>query len=113
MKTWDDASAYCMRRSSYLIQITTDPELEFLNALPRYNKYGQFWIGATDRHIEGMFVYQHSRQLVPERYWRQGEPDNGAGDHHCAYMARFYGEFEVYDGRCKWYFYIACETVPI
>ena len=101
----DNASAYCENRNSYLIEITTDEELEFARGL--FSRY-MFWIGATDREQDGTFIYQHSQQLVPGKYWAKGEPDNYYGE-HCAYMWQYKGKLEFYDDNCRVYAYFVCE----
>ena len=105
-KTWDDASEYCENINSYLTEITTDTERDFGHEL--MVGYAMFWTGATDRDIEGRFVYQHCKQHVPEKYWRAGQPDDSGGQ-HCALMGRYYGGLEFLDGRCNWKTYFACE----
>ena len=107
-KSWDDASAYCENRNSYLVEITTDTELKFDDELIRGGY--DFWIGATDRDEEGRFVYQHSQQLVPGKYWRQGQPNN-LGNDHCVYMYTnvYYGNLELFDGDCTLLAYFVCE----
>ena len=101
-KKWDDALAYCESMNSYLIEISTDAELEFaaeiIHELSGY--IGFSWIGATDRVTEGTFVYQNSHQQVPKKYWRAGEPNNAYGS-HCAAMVWYHGDLEFVDDRCS------------
>ena len=70
-KTRDDASAICGSKGSNLIEITKDEEFEFVAELMR-TILDKFWIGATDRDVEGRYVYQHSMEPVPDKYWREG-----------------------------------------
>ena len=109
-KTWDNANAYCEKQSSYLIEITTDEELEFVYDLIPDNVY-YFWTGATDRETEGRFVYQHGQQLVPEKYWGELQPDGSPEDtQNCALM---YGwsdrDFVLIDDHCLWEWNFICE----
>ena len=112
-KTWDDASAYCESRNSYLLEITTDAELELAAGFKRYIKrhwYSWIWIGATDRDTEGTFRYQHGRQRVPENFWKEGQPDNYYNNEHCAAVRLFHDDFElVNDRRCYWHADFVCE----
>ena len=87
-KSWDDASAYCSSKNSYLLEITTDIEREFATELVRDYHYF-FWIGATDRDTTGRFIYYHSKLPIPENYWRQGQPDDFWANQHCVYMYRY------------------------
>ena len=108
-KTWDDASAYCKNINSYLVEITTDAEREFVHELTRdYGIIIWFWTGATDRAKEGLFVYHHSQQLVPGKYWYEGQPNNSE-DYHCVCMSRYYGDLELFDNRCSFWGYFVCE----
>ena len=115
MKTWDDALAFCKNRNSYLIEIGTHEEFEFAADVVRYyTYYGHwFWIGATDWEEEGKFVYQHSRQQLPNIYWAKGQPDN-LGGQHCVRMGRFSNSIseslEFDDAGCSYQPHnIACE----
>ena len=110
-KTWDDASAYCENINSYLIEITTDAELKFAAEVTRdYKKHYDFWIGATDRELDGTFVYQRSKQLVPENYWCKGsEPNNYNGDEYCAGMSRYCGDLKFFDKSCRLERFFVCE----
>ena len=107
--SWDDASAYCENINSYLVEITTDTEREFAEKLLRdYGGY-EFWIGATDRDEEGRFLYQHSKQLVPRKYWYKGEPNNKGGSEDCVHMSRSYGVIKLNDTSCRNKRYFVCE----
>ena len=100
--TWDDASAYCSSNNSYLLEITTDTEREFVTEFLRDNRYW-FWVGATDKDTTGSFIYYHSNLPIPENYWGEGAPDNSGGNQHCVYMYDFYtrsGVVELDDYSC-------------
>ena len=108
-KRWDDALAYCKKMDSYLIEITTDEERDFARGV--VGSLYVFWTGATDREKEGTFVYQHSKQQVPEKYWRKGEPNDAYGQ-DCAgmYVSDYYnGELVFYDDRCRVFADFVCE----
>ena len=83
-KTWDDASAFCKSKNSYLIEITTDAEVEFAAEL--MTRHYRYWIGATDRENEGTFVYQHSKLQVPEKHWGRQLDTCNDGTQHYVYM---------------------------
>ena len=46
-----------------------------------------YWIGLTDRQIEGTFVWESGRQLSADiaKKWTPNQPDNYLGDQDCAY----------------------------
>ena len=101
-KTWDDALSYCGARSSYLLEITSDMEYEFVKTklgrlLTNYGYYW-YWTGGTDRRSQGTFLYHHSGEPVPNKYWATGQPDNWGGNEHCVGM--YYSSSE-YDGLCS------------
>ena len=106
-KSWDDASAYCTSKNSYLIEITTDTEREFVSELVRDYRGPGFWIGATDRDTTGRFTYYHSKLPIPENYWSQGQPDN----QHCVTMNRYTwsGVVELFDNSCIYRYRFVCE----
>ena len=112
-KTWDDASAFCESMNSYLIELTTDAEVEFIGELQHKNfpyVHSQFWIGATDRDSEGTFVYQHNKLHVPGKYWRESQPDNRFGIENCAVLiVDPVGGGSIYDDICHLTRYFYCE----
>ena len=110
-KSWDDASAYCTSKNSYLLEITTDTEREFAAELVRDYRYYDFYIGATDRDTSGRFIYYHSKLPIPENYWREGEPDNFGGSQHCVRMNSYPGSgvVELFDYNCTYRRWFVCE----
>ena len=108
-ETWDGALTLCENRDSYLIEITTEVERAFVRLFVGHYR---FWTGATDRENEGKFVYQHSKQQVPENYWTSGVPNNALGGQDCAamYVSDYYnGELLFYDDKCRVYKSFVCE----
>ena len=112
-KTWDEASAFCREKNSYLFEITTDEEFSFVE--PLFGHYlvdhkWRFWIGASDRNREGTFVYEHSNLQVPQKYWEEGEPNNKDGDENCAVVWRRKGNLvRLNDVPCNEKYYFVCE----
>ena len=109
-KGWDSALAYCENRNSYLIEITTNAEFEFTatELVPPYSTVARFWVGATDRDIEGTFVYQHSQQQIPKKYWGYPQPSNNFGN-DCLYITRVYEDLSFRDEWCTNYWFCICE----
>ena len=111
-KSWDDASAYCTSQNSYLLEITTDTEREFVTELVRDYRGNNFWIGATDRDTTGRFTYYHSNLPLPEKYWLWGQPDNYGGNQHCVLMIYRYTMnrvVELHDYSCSSRYRFVCE----
>ena len=113
IKTRSKALAHCVARNSYLLEITTDEEYDFVYAefvRLNINKITYLWTGGSDSGPEGTFVFQHSGEPVPDRFWKQGEPDNYHGDEHCVkifyYSPRY---FRLEDTSCGGRYWFICE----
>ena len=109
--TWDDASDYCGRNGSYLIEITSDEERDFVNETILSNYNGkEFWIGATYRACDFMYKYRRTGEDVPKDYWAPGQP--GILQEDCVQMALSNGDVEFYDEDCCYLslsIYFVCE----
>ena len=108
-KPGDEALTYCQNRNSYLVEVTTSAEVEFLGERLQDRSFTWFWTGATDRNVTGTFVYQHSNQQVPDQFWREGQPDDDWGNEHCVIMSRFVGDLKLYESQCDWDWFFVCE----
>ena len=108
IKTWDNASAFCYSKNSYLIELTTDAEFEFaMELIVRGDKV--IWIGATYRENEGTFVYTHSELHVPEKYWKRIRPYIYETK-HCACMYTWYSYSpKISDYYCRGELLFVCE----
>ena len=114
IQTWADAVATCRAKGSYLVEITTDSELEFVRGERKqlhYPKWAEWakWIGATDEEHEGRFVFQHSKRPLPNTFWHEGEPNNVKGIEHCVVLFAGYEKF--YDVPCTYKFKSVCERL--
>ena len=118
IQTWADAVATCRAKGSYLVEVTTDSELEFVRGERKqfqYLKWAEWakweewakWIGATDEEHEGRFVFHHSKRPVPNTFWHEGEPNNVKGIEHCVVLFAGYETF--YDVPCTYKFKYVCE----
>ena len=85
-KTFDEAITFCEDRDAYLTEITSDEEFDFVNALARVSGVNGATVGVIYNESEGRFVYKHSGQIVPEKYWRKGELANRVKGLNCAYL---------------------------
>ena len=112
--TWDHALSYCEARSSYLLEITSDKEYEFVETeLERlYRKYDShtYWTGGTNRQSQGTFLYHHSGEPVPNKYWTPGQPWPRRGNERCVGMYYSNSEYAgLYDGSCSNSIRFVCE----
>ncbi|KAM3594816.1 uncharacterized protein V6R79_014479 [Siganus canaliculatus] len=89
-KTWPDSRADCVRRGADLVIIDSKEEQEFVSTSIE-NLRGTrdvwrngFWIGVTDTHTEGKWMWINNVTEVEERYWMEGEPnDHGRHGEDC------------------------------
>ena len=113
-KNWDDASDYCKNRDSYLIEITTDEEMQFVEELVHdyQGSDARFWIGVNDRAKEGKFKYPRSREKVPEKFWALNQPNNNAVGgiaEDCVIIMRSDRELSLNDITCDKKRHFICE----
>ena len=108
-KTWSDAVATCVSKGGYLVEVTTQSEMEFIAELR--HKRDPLWVGATDEANEGSFVYQHSKRRLPNTFWRDGEPNNSRGVEHCVQLINNYGkkDAKLNDVKCTTKYTFVCE----
>ena len=109
-KTWDDALSYCETRRGYLLEITSDIEYEFVRTELIRLKWIYFWTGGTDRRSHGTFLYHHSGEPVPNKYWAPGQPDNVVGNEHCVKIYYLSSEYlGLGDISCYYNYWFICE----
>lgn len=107
-ETWHEALAVCESKNSYLVEIITESESEFVGELD--GGY-TIWTGATDIQsgYDGTFVYQQSKRQVPQRFWYDGEPNNKGGNEHCVEMYMEQGNPKFNDAPCTFTWRVVCE----
>ena len=108
-KTWDEALDYCWNVGSYLIEINSHNERDFLRdtLLSNYNGV-KFWIGATlFKTCEEGFRYRRTGRVV-SNYWAQEQPEIGT-DKYCVSMSLSNGDFGLYNEYCCLKSYFVCE----
>ena len=106
-QSWDDALATCKSKDSYLVEITSESELEFVAGLKIWF-YKRIWIGATDKEHEGKFLYQKNKQAVPTKFWNVGEPNNAEGKEDCVEMIKL-DDNKFNDVPCDFVWPFLCE----
>ena len=85
----DDAYVFCKRLDSRarLMEIHLEEEMDYLRVIiDREGGDGDylFWLGGTDRGLEGSWIWENSRVAVSEFVWIDNEPNNGI-DGNCLY----------------------------
>jgi len=82
---WDDAQAQCAELGMGLALMDTPGESIWLSAQRDAWGLGSLWIGHNDREVEGEFRGWDGAPR-PGR-WADGEPNNYAGEEHCAELS--------------------------
>ncbi|XP_063148981.1 hepatic lectin-like [Candoia aspera] len=78
---WERAREICADVDSYLLVINSKKEQDFVIQNIRYST----WLGLNDAKEEGTWRWVDGSPLE-ERFWRQGEPNNGGKDEDCAVL---------------------------
>ena len=86
--TWEEAKAYCESLGGYLVTITSAEEQEFIASYIEEKGLTQyrFWIGATDKDIEGTWKWITGEKFSYSN-WGNNQPNNGGGGQD--YMALY------------------------
>ena len=109
-KNWNQAWAFCQAMNSYLVELQTHDEIQFVGTLSTAIR---LWIGASDNETEGTFIWNNSREPVSQSFWKSGEPNNANSGEQCAevyYVQSAYGKFN--DNSCSKSFNFVCEKIP-
>jgi len=98
---WYAADADCRARGGRLVTIESREELSFVRGMLR----GWAWIGASDRHVEGHWVWNTEAPVALE--WPSGQPNNAMGSEHAAGLLpsgqlHDRNAFEQSDHVCEW-----------
>ncbi|XP_045183156.2 perlucin-like protein isoform X2 [Mercenaria mercenaria] len=78
--TWDQAFNQCTALQSHLVEIESSEENTFLatvlKASTHRNRSCSYYIGLTDKEVEGQWKWVTSKTLVGISHWYPGEPNN-------------------------------------
>uniref|UniRef100_A0A8C7YCF1 C-type lectin domain-containing protein n=1 Tax=Oryzias sinensis TaxID=183150 RepID=A0A8C7YCF1_9TELE len=77
-KTWDKARESCRARGADLVVINSKEENDFISKLNKQH----FWIGLTDRDLEGTWKWVDGSPLT--LFWASNQPDDHDGEEDCA-----------------------------
>jgi hypothetical protein len=62
--TWSEAETECNRNSGHLVSIRSEDDQKIIDQLlmnsPGYKDHNAYWIGASDRNLEGDFRWSDS-----------------------------------------------------
>lgn len=86
LKNWNDAAKECETLGSYLAEVDSSSEMEFLQTLSKspLNKYSQnlIWLGGSDINYEGSWVWRRGNRKMEYTNWNLNEP-NGYTRENC------------------------------
>uniref|UniRef100_A0A3B3U151 CD209 antigen-like protein C n=1 Tax=Poecilia latipinna TaxID=48699 RepID=A0A3B3U151_9TELE len=108
-KNWHKSREDCIKRGADLVVIDNQQEQEFVSHTINDMRSGRdvwgngFWIGLTDMESEGTWVWLNNVTEVEQRYWMDGEPNDGHIGEDCG-VAVFSNENPWktrYDGACS------------
>ncbi|XP_011491347.2 C-type lectin domain family 4 member E-like [Oryzias latipes] len=77
-KSWDKAREFCRARGADLVVINTKEENAFISKL----KKQQFWIGLSDRDLEGTWKWVDGSPLTLQ-FWASNQPDDYDAEEDC------------------------------
>ena len=86
------ARTFCAEKSSHLIEINSEAESNAINhEISRLdqedeNRAISYWLGISDRHVEGNWVFESSDENVTFTNWETDEPNNYKENEHCAFL---------------------------
>ena len=85
MNVWD-AGAWCQDNGGYLVEILTEPQLDFivmeLQVFEVHQGSQYWWTGGSDTNREGKWYWQHTLQDVGEFVWAEGFPAYGTENNY-------------------------------
>ncbi|XP_053397668.1 perlucin-like protein [Mercenaria mercenaria] len=81
---WDEAFEQCIALQSYLVEIDDSDENDFLVSVILGTSDDKYYIGLSDREIEGIWKWMTSGNVLGFSSWISGQPDNSGGNENCA-----------------------------
>ena len=109
---WADAVLSCQLFDSQLIEIEDSTENAYIKNVVKGLGGAAWYIGATDKAVEGEFVWMNSKQPLAQVFtdWMPGEPGNYNHDESC--LALWKGNsYQWGDISCEDRYNYICETV--
>ena len=106
---WHDANDYCLREGSKLAEPESRKAMRTLtDQLPRARD--RWWLGASDLHDEGVWMWEDSRRPMADLEWSAGEPNNKNGNEHCVEIIF---DSLLNDQNCEYLAYPICMADPM
>jgi hypothetical protein len=92
--SWTEAAEFCRRKGLSLARIDSREQSAALYALAKARRAERWWIGLSDRDVEGRFQWADGTAAAVDG-WDEGEPDNEGCNQDCAVLGD--------DSRGRWH----------
>ena len=109
--TWADAVLTCQLLDSQLVEIEDAVENAYLKAVVKGLGGTGWFIGLTDKAVEGEFVWMSSKKSLFRIFsdWLQGDPSNHNNDESCTILFKP-GSYQWVDTSCENRWNYICEA---
>eukprot|EP00058_Branchiostoma_floridae_P001021 XP_002586509.1 hypothetical protein BRAFLDRAFT_106412 [Branchiostoma floridae] len=111
-RNWDQAEARCVSYGPYgghLARITSSTQQHLLTDMALGHSGTHYWIGCTDRQIEGIWRWSDGSSLSYTN-WAPTQPDNADGIQDCGILYSIYGYAQWDDTECSTPYFFICQT---
>ena len=105
-RNWANARDDCIRRGSYLVEVQSKEEDDFLKGILMTEGEVTHWMGGNDLLKEGQWVWQQSGKPFIYTNWNPGQPTNLNGEEHCL---QYMNEIKWNDAPCHNQYVYICE----
>ena len=69
------------------MEVRTQEEFDRAKQFLREIGYFWFWLGGSDREVEGEWRWESNDELIDmNKFWGSGQPDSYAGDQDCLFF---------------------------
>ncbi|XP_078572329.1 uncharacterized protein LOC144859503 [Branchiostoma floridae x Branchiostoma japonicum] len=108
-RNWDQAEARCVSYGGHLARITSSTQQHLLTDMALGHSGTHYWIGCTDRQIEGIWRWSDGSSLSYTN-WAPTQPDNADGIQDCGILYSIYGYAQWDDTECSTPYFFICQT---
>ncbi|XP_069120586.1 perlucin-like protein isoform X1 [Argopecten irradians] len=98
---WIDAVDACHTTHSYVVEIGSKKENDFLEHLTRHKHDKIYWLGGSDAVVEDHWRWMSKYQTFNYTNWHHGEPNNLDQGESCLAAVHRSSRFEWRDYHCE------------
>ena len=108
--TWHEAKAVCENMNSHLVEIFSEAQQTIIEELAKskYNNNVGWWIGLTDKEVEGTFKWYHSNKPAVYSNWYSSH--NSESDDYVVLLGPLSYDFKWFKGHSMHGYYAICQT---